>query len=427
MKLRVEKSIYGGAGLARADGKAIFVPFALPGELVEAHVTEDRTSYASAELESVLEASPMRVSPPCAYFGECGGCHYQEANYAQQLEMKVQILRETLERAHLKEIPGIAIVQGEPLGYRNRIRLHVDRSSSMLCYKRRGSHANLAVNACPIAAPVLEDALRTFQSFGQQWRLGEHFDEMELFTNAEQCSILVTLWSAGDARAATHQLQQLWPQLVESIPQIGGAAVLSSERGKQQGGMLAQAGSQALSYHSASRDYRVSLGSFFQVNRFLIDALVELVVAEDSGAVAWDLYAGVGLFARALTSHFEQVVAVESAARSVRDLRHNLDGGGHRVAASSTLDFLRRTRKTKQPWPDFVVVDPPRAGLGKEVTTLLGEIRPEHITYVSCDPATLSRDLKSLLDSGYHLRSMYMVDLFPQTFHLESVAMLSLS
>lgn len=106
MKLCIEKAIYGGSGLARADGKAVFVPFTLPGEVVEAHVTEDRTSYASADLDRVLEASSARVSAPCPYFGECGGCHYQHATYAQQLEMKVQILRETLERAHLKEIPA---------------------------------------------------------------------------------------------------------------------------------------------------------------------------------------------------------------------------------------------------------------------------------------------------------------------------------
>src|SRR5271155_307840 len=102
MKLRIEKAIYGGAGLARAEGKAVFVPFTLPGELVETHITEDRVSYATAELDSVVEASPARVSPPCPYFGEGGGCHYQQASYPQQLEMKAEILRETLERAHLR-------------------------------------------------------------------------------------------------------------------------------------------------------------------------------------------------------------------------------------------------------------------------------------------------------------------------------------
>jgi 23S rRNA (uracil1939-C5)-methyltransferase len=171
----------------------------------------------------------------------------------------------------------------------------------------------------------------------------------------------------------------------------------------------------------------VSIGSFFQVNRLLIEPLVELVTRDAAGKLAWDLYAGVGLFARALLSSFDQVVAVESAPRSVQDLRHNLSGGPHRIAASSTLGFLQRARAAGNDTPDLIIVDPPRAGLGKEVTTLLAEIRPPHITYVSCDPATLSRDLKSLLDSGYSLQQLHMVDMFPQTFHLESVAMLSLT
>jgi len=170
----------------------------------------------------------------------------------------------------------------------------------------------------------------------------------------------------------------------------------------------------------------VSVGSFFQVNRFLIDPLVELVTNETSGNVAWDLYAGVGLFSTVLASRFDQIVAVEFSPNSVRDLRHNLHGKSPRVVASSTLEFLHRAHASREKAPDLVIVDPPRAGLGKDVTTHLATIRPAHITYVSCDPATLSRDLKSLLDSGYHLSTLRMVDLFPQTFHLESVATLSL-
>jgi 23S rRNA (uracil1939-C5)-methyltransferase len=430
MNLQIEKAIYGGAGMARDEGKAIFVPFALPGELVEAHIVEDRGSYANAELDGVLGASPERAVAPCAYFGECGGCHYQHASYPAQVEMKVQILRESLERAHLADIPPIFAVQSEALGYRNRIRLHVDRASSMLCYKRRGSHENLAVKECPIAAPVLQEALAAVQQRAKDWRLGECFSEIELFTNADRSDdigeVLLTLWSGRGRSEADRDLKRLWPQLVEAIPEVKGAAVFSSARGKAQETVLAQAGQQALTYRAAGEEYRVSLGSFFQVNRFLIDPLVQLVVMDRTSEVAWDLYAGVGLFTRALARQFKKVVAVEAAASSVRDLRENVGDGKHRVAAASTLEFLRKARSDGQRKPDFVVVDPPRAGLGKEVTALLAEIRPAHITYVSCDPATLSRDLKSLIDSGYQLTKLHMVDLFPQTFHLESVAMLSL-
>lgn len=421
MKLRIEKPIYGGAGLARHEGKAIFVPFTLPGELIEARITQDRNSYANAELVRILEPAPQRTQPPCPYFGECGGCHYQHAGYQRQIEIKTQVLRESLEREHLNDIPEIAILHADPFGYRNRIRLHIDSVTSKLSYKRRASHRNLVIDLCPIAAPVLEAALRSAQSSAQAWQLGQHFREIELFTNAEQNSVLVSLWSSGTQPSVGRKLQSLWPHIQTSIPQITGAAAYSLEQGE-----LGRVGKQSLVYCAAGLGYRVSLGSFFQVNRFLVDSLVEQVTKAVSGTLAWDLYAGVGLFSAALAPHFDQIVAVESAPSSVRDLRHNLMGKQHRVIASSTLDFLRRACASKEKIPDLVIVDPPRAGLGKEVTTLLATIRPPHITYVSCDPATLSRDLKSLLDSGYHLSTLRMVDLFPQTFHLESVATFSL-
>jgi 23S rRNA (uracil1939-C5)-methyltransferase len=426
MKLRIEKPVYGGAGLARHEGKAIFVPFTLPGELVEARFIRDHGSYADAELESIVEPSPHRTQPPCPYFGECGGCHYQHATYQEQLEIKSQILRETLQRAHLREIPEILPLYAQPLGYRNRIRLHIDRTTSKLSYKRRASHQNLAVDACPIAAPVLESALKSIQSAAQSLQLGEHFTEIELFTNSAQDSVLLSLWTSASEPTAAHRLKLLWPQFQTLIPKLIGAAIFSVEQRGEQSKLLAHSREQSLTYATADHDDRVSLGSFFQVNRFLIDPLVEHVTGSSSGTVAWDLYAGVGLFSVALASRFEQIVAVESAPSAVRDLRHNLQGKAHRIVASSTLAFLQRASASKEKTPDFVIVDPPRAGLGKEVTTLLAAIRPAHITYVSCDPATLSRDLKSLLDSGYHLSSLRMVDLFPQTFHLESVATLSL-
>jgi 23S rRNA (uracil1939-C5)-methyltransferase len=212
----------------------------------------------------------------------------------------------------------------------------------------------------------------------------------------------------------------------QEFPHAAGATAFSTERENKRSSFLASAGNQSISYAARDQSYRVSIGSFFQVNRFLIDPLVELVTKDAEGKLAWDLYAGVGLFARVLQSTFNQVVAVEAAPSSVQDLRHNLADGAHRIVASSTLDFLRRAATARKEIPDFVVVDPPRAGLGKEVTALLEKIQPAHITYVSCDPATLSRDLKSLLDSGYSLQQLHMVDMFPQTFHLESVAKLSL-
>jgi 23S rRNA (uracil1939-C5)-methyltransferase len=210
---------------------------------------------------------------------------------------------------------------------------------------------------------------------------------------------------------------------MQHLPALKGAGLFRVQ-GKQPARLVQTWGQGSLLYRAAGFDYQVSLGSFFQVNRFLVDELVDLVVGGRSGRIAWDLYAGVGLFARALAGRFERVIAVESSPASSADLRLNLQGTSHRVVEASTLEFLRKQKPSATP-PDLVVVDPPRAGLGAGITSALAQIGPAEIVYVSCDPSTLSRDLAALLQSGYDLRTITMVDMFPQTFHLESVSVLA--
>jgi 23S rRNA (uracil1939-C5)-methyltransferase len=425
VKLRIEKPIYGGAGLARADGKAVFVPFTLPGELVEANIREDKGGYATAELEAVLEPAAMRTAAPCPYFGACGGCHYQHAEYTAQIQMKTGILRETLERARISAIPDIEVVSAEPFGYRNRVRLHVQANPFSLCYKFRNSHRNLPITTCPIAAPALQSAIEIFHREGQALGVGSWAKEVELFA-AGDGQILVSFFTERPEKAAKDALAACWRRLREMLSTLAGAAAVSAEKARAPGRHLAQEGDASLDYRSGDRSYRIGFGAFFQTNRFLIDALAQMVTDGEQGNTAWDLYAGVGLFSVPLAGRFDRVVAVESSASAVRDLRENLRGSTHRIVASETAAFLRRALEQHEGAPDLVVVDPPRAGLGREVTGSLGKIRPRKITYVSCDPATLSRDLAALLESGYRLRKLHLVDLFPQTFHLESVTHLSL-
>ncbi|HEY2664269.1 MAG TPA: hypothetical protein VGI47_08010, partial [Candidatus Binataceae bacterium] len=218
------------------------------------------------------------------------------------------------------------------------------------------------------------------------------------------------------------KLDRVCNGLKQALPELKGAG-LFLEQGKQSARLVQSWGEKSLIYETADYHYRVGLGSFFQVNRFLVDALIDLAVRGRSGRLAWDLYAGVGLFAGALADEFERVIAVESSPASNADLRHNLQDASSRVVEARTLDFLRK-QKPSGGTPDLAVVDPPRAGLGQETTSLLSQIGPAEIVYVSCDPATLSRDLAALIQSGYDLRTITMVDMFPQTFHLESVSVL---
>ena len=293
----------------------MFVPFALPGEMVEAAIAEENKSYATAELVTVLEPSADRRAAACPYFGACGGCHYQHAEYAAQVEMKRAILRESLERARVGEIPEIEAVTGEPFGYRNRIRLHVEGNPFRLCYKKRNSHVNLPVDVCPIAAPLLQAALATLNREGAGLGLGAWVREVELFTDDAEAVVLMALWTEHPKQETGRQLDSCWPELQKLIPGVVGAGVFAAERSAMTGKLLAQVGEGGLTYRVGARSYRVGVGSFFQVNRFLVEPLAELVTSGQKGETAWDLYAGAGLFSMALTEAFGEVVAVESGRR----------------------------------------------------------------------------------------------------------------
>ncbi len=443
MKLRIEKAVYGGAGLARADGKAVFVPMVLPGEEVEVATVRDRGSFAEAEIVRVLEPSLQRGEPPCPYYGACGGCQYQHAAYQAQLGMKQAILSETLARVGLRDLPKVAMHAGEPWGYRNRIRLHVDPVSHALGYRRRGSHAILPVSTCPIAAPLLQQSIAAIAHVCVEQDAGAWCSEVELFTNESSTTLLMALQSRSGTRVERQALARLSAAVSTQVPQLTGAGLfdalavrgggrarrparaLTSDTDQENSTVLPAArwGDESLTYEVGAEQYGVSLGSFFQGNRFLVETLASLAIAGENGDLAWDLFAGVGLFAKMLAQRFERVVAVEGAPLSAADLRRNLRNG--KAVESSTLAFLKS--QSRLAWrPDLVVLDPPRAGLGTEASTLLAAVHSPEITYVSCDPATLARDLRVLVDAGYTISQLDLVDMFPQTFHLETVARLRL-
>lgn len=430
MKLRIEKVVYGGAGLAHADegeaaGRAVFVPFTLPGELVEASAAGSQNGLVNAELAQVLEASSERVTPECTHFGECGGCHYQHAGYNAQLEIKTEILRETLERAGLAELPEVQIHAGKPWGYRNRIRLHVARVDGVLRvgYLRRASNDFLPIRMCPIAAPLLwraAEALLKLAEAPEAARWMEKVTEVEFFIVQDESALQMTVFTqqrVAGFDAFCKRLQELLPELVGA-----GASMLRAEgsRRAERPQPIAAWGAEGLQYPAAGEKYWVSRGGFFQVNRFLVDELVRMVTANHRGVLAWDLYAGVGLFSRALKTSFDEVVAVEAAAD---DLVKTFKGGGRRAVAATTVEFLRGVVVQRER-PELVVMDPPRAGVGAEVCALLCRVQAKEIVYVSCDPVTLARDLKALVDCGYRINELHMVDMFPQTFHQETVVVL---
>jgi 23S rRNA (uracil1939-C5)-methyltransferase len=397
--VEIEKPIYGGTFLARMEGKAVFVPMALPGERARVRVTQEKRGYSTAEVEQVVAAAPERVTAECRHFGPCGGCAYQHANYAAQLAFKQSILRETLERAGVCAPEDIRVLSAEPWRYRNRIRVGFDAQGNP-GYRGRRSHAIIPIAECPISAPLLVEAAHA---------VAEVMREIAP-------ALLATIFAASPARG---RFEEFARALAERIPALAGAEFAVESREGEPARTVAQWGAKSIRYRAAGFEYRVDHGAFFQVNRWLVDALIDRVTANQAGAAAWDLFAGVGLFARRLTSNFERVLAVESAPAATAALAHNLSGTAGTAVKSDTLAFLRRNRRS--PRPDLIVADPPRTGLGAEVCALLGEIAAPAMVYVSCDPATLARDLRALIAAGYAMESVVLADLFPQTFHLETI------
>lgn len=412
--VRIEKPVYGGASLARLDGKAVFVPLTLPGEQARIRIVEEKRGYATAEAEEIVAPAADRIVPACKHFGTCGGCNYQHANYEAQFRFKQTILRETLERAGLSVPSEVGVLSGAPWGYRNRIRLAFN-AAGHLGYRGRRSHAVVPVEECPIAIPIL---IKTAMAFGSALRAAApdlRPTELSLFCNTDESSVLASIFVTHPGKSRFDDLAQAWHK---QIPALVGVELVVEGRDGQRPRSVARWGATSLAYCAAGFDYRVDHGSFFQVNRWLVDALVDRVIANRSGKLAWDLFAGVGLFARRLAASFNRVIAVESAPGSIAALRENLQGTPGQAVQAEALSFLR---KQNGELPDLIVLDPPRTGLGSESTGQLARIGSPAIVYVSCDPATLARDLRALTNSSYVIRSIALVDLFPQTFHLETV------
>jgi 23S rRNA (uracil1939-C5)-methyltransferase len=456
LQFTIEKLIYGGDGLARlpADdkgrGKAVFVPFVLAGEKVEASLVEQKPGFARARSEEIVEAAAERVEPPCPYFGRCGGCHYQHASYEHQLEIKKEILRESLRRTAKVELASEIQVQASPpWNYRNRSRLQVQTKPSFAAgYFRMGSHELLAVQECPISSPLINRGIGELWRSGHAGKVPEGIREVEFFANADDTRLLVEIICGADARRAA--IRAWAEERCANMPEIAGV-VAFRENGEEIEGSskkiptqrtsrrvghpqeLLTIGTDSLTYQTTRASYRVGAGAFFQTNRHLTDALVKIVTegqsGELAGELAMDLYAGVGLFSTALAGDFRHIVSVESSQLSSADLSYNLPSNGEAIQAT-TEQYLSSTQNSGQATkgsgfstdkPDLLIVDPPRGGLGERVAQLLARRQAPRVVYVSCDPATLARDLVVLLAAEYRVERIHMVDLFPQTYHIESV------
>jgi len=366
VEVTVEKLVFGGDGLARVGAHVVFVPMSAPGDVLRIRVTEVGRGFARGEIREIVKPGAARRDPRCRHFGSCGGCQLQHVGYAAQLEAKAGFVRESLRRiGRIEWTADIPVRSAAEYGYRTRAELQARRGH--IGYFRTATHEIVDVEECPILVPEAE-------AFVAALRAGPPKHEIHL--------------AAGD----------------------DGTVV--TERGA------------VVRQKIAGLDFEFAADSFFQGNRLLVNALVDEAVGEATGGVAVDLYAGAGLFSLPLSRKFREVVAVESwrgaakqgDANAVRNGIENV-----RFAAEPVESWLARTTATH---PDLVLLDPPRTGAGHVVVEAISKLAPPAVTYVSCDPATLARDLRLFLALGYTLQSVVALDMFPQTFHVETVAKL---
>ena len=397
-KLEIDKLVYGGDGLARHDDGAVFVPFVLPGETVEVELSSRSAGVRRGIDAEWISRSDRRTEPPCPVFAKCGGCHYQHMPQDLECSYKVEILRETLRRiGGIRWDADIPVVGSEPLGYRNRTQIHFARQgrTSQAGFLAARSHRLVATHNCAINSPKLNELHRMIERMGSDHRFPSSLRTIEFFTDEDQVQV--------------------------NLPRRSGP--LPKRFWAKSAGVFGVDGpGTPLQYRCGEDVFQVSGRSFFQVNRFLIHRLAALAVGQAEGRLAVDLYAGVGLFTLPLARRFREAVAVDSSPTAMRDLRFNARRAECSVrAVHMDVDAFLEGFSDQ---PDLIVADPPRTGLGAAVVTQLVRLAPPRLHLVSCDPATLARDLKLLVAGGFALRDLQLVDLFPQTYHIETVAIL---
>ena len=377
VELAIERIVPRGYGIGFADGLTVFVPLSAPGDRLRVQLVNIKKRVAFADIVEVVAPGAERAEPPCPYFGTCGGCDFQQLTYAAQLDAKASFIRDCLRRIGKIDYEGEIgmIASPEPLGYRPRARWQIARETNSLAYFARDSHRLVPVRTCPKLVPELRAIVENFDLAG---------------ATAIRDELLA---AAGDAGSVSMVSPPGTPEEISVT--VGGES------------------------------YTCSAEVFFQANQLLLADLVDAAVGTARGGTAWDLYCGVGLFTLPLARRFENVIAVEAHPKAAGFVTGNLahaNLNNVEVVNSTVAGFLANIRSTDI---DLVLLDPPRAGDDREVIDAIARLKPARVSYVSCEPSILARDLRVLIDAGYSIDKITALDMFPQTHHIETVVHLS--
>lgn len=403
IRLQLTTMAHGGDALGRHEGKVIFVPYAIPGETARVEVTEDRGTYAFARLVEVLDSSPQRFDPPCPYFGQgkCGGCQWQHIDYQAQVRLKAEIVGDQLERIGDIDAPPVHAALPDESGwaYRNHVQFHPAPDGG-LGFQRASGEGVISIDHCMILHPLLSGL----------------YDAVDLALEGLIQLVLRAGTATGD-RLVGFEMEEDKPPALEADEAVSCVVLLS------EGGYANLIGDNYITEVVAGHTYRISASSFFQVNTPQAAQLVRLVSSYldlRGDETVLDAYCGVGLFTTHLAERAELVISVESEASAVDDLLENTEDQANVEIVEGAVEDVLPDVSTAI---DAAVLDPPRSGVDRAALDALVEHGADRIVYVSCDPATLARDAKRLTRADYELAEVQPVDLFPQTYHIESVSL----
>jgi 23S rRNA (uracil1939-C5)-methyltransferase len=378
MIVDIERILPGGVGLAHADGKTLFVSLAAKGDRVRVSIDREQGNLLFASIVEIIQPSPDRIEPPCPYFGRCGGCDFQQMNYAAQLVAKAKMIQDCFHRIAQIDLPEVTVVpSSDEWHYRSRATWQLDPDEHTIGYYERGSRRVCDVVDCAVLTPELQTTLEQVRATSDLPPSLKHLDAV------------------------------IGEEGVSLAPAFSGFQT------------------KELSSKLSDEEYTYNADAFFQVNRSILPELMEFTLSHVTGSSALDLYCGVGLFTLPLARRFKKVIGVEASSVATRFARRNVQLAGLTNVSiqTSALSDWFRTRKKEAPI-DFVLLDPPRAGAESIVIKGILNLKPAKVTYVSCDPATLARDLKKLIAGGFELAAISGFDMFPQTHHVETVAYL---
>jgi 23S rRNA (uracil1939-C5)-methyltransferase len=421
IEIEISKGVYRGLGLGRHEGQVVLVRSVYPGERWRVRVTEVGRGYVRAEREQSLASIPARRESPCAVFPRCGGCAHQDLDYDSQLALKRAVLEDALSRAGVT-LPADTLVHGSPeRGWRTRASLQVEASRGLvrLGFHEPESHRLVEFETCLQLSDATNLAVKELRAaLRRRGGLAARLRRIELTESIDADERTVALVGELDARDAS-----LLEGMQGELPSLGGLGLLSARDERQR--FVPVWGEPHVVSRVRGVALRVHALSFFQANRFLVERMVDEVERRmPAGLDVLDLYGGVGLFAIALAGRAPAVTCVEVDAHAVHDARANVRAAGCENVHVLRSDVTPALGSLPLAKSEGVVVDPPRTGLGPEVVEALVRRQPRPIVYVSCDPPTFARDLKRLVASGYRLVDCVALDLFPDTFHVETVALL---